>query len=142
MGQREGTQTKALRHSERQLGPLLRLSDPLPRGASPLSQLGTDGRLSRCLPEDRAGRGRGSGRETSKCPTARPRQAGGATTLYRRQRKTAIPGRGATGATAETKERRGCSASNRCAGNKRCGRFCQTKPIRAALSKRTLSLPT
>jgi len=32
------------------------------------------------------------------------------------QRKTVIPGRGATGATAETKERRGCSAANRCAG--------------------------
>ena len=36
MGQREGTQTKALRHSERQLGPLLRLSDPLPRRFSHL----------------------------------------------------------------------------------------------------------
>jgi len=46
-----------------------------------------------------------------------PRKPGGATALYRRQRKASIPGRGATGATAETKERRGCSASNRCAGN-------------------------
>ena len=49
MGKREGTQTKALRHSERHLGPRLRLPDPLPRGHRRFSQLGIDGRPSHCL---------------------------------------------------------------------------------------------